>query len=242
MSNVSMSDDALRNRPEPAWRSRADGAEAREDASADRTSRVGGVWRRWLGALETDAEAVLGAALAYDSLPAQARNAWLDALDTDVGDLGVPALALYAPLLSVEADAARRARMEAAVASAPEGAATQPVTTRALRGVGPDGTHACIVASPLYLAFVQVLWCLYRPSAGIISVRHDPIRHVSDVTDLGEVDGISVVPVSLDVVVEELAHAIVADQREQRPPDSALASFADLFGPAMAIVEDVAAP
>ena len=219
-----------------------DGAEARRDASAERPSRAGGVWRRWLRALATDAEAALGAALAYESLPAQSRDAWLDALDTDVSDLGVPALALYAPLLSVEADEARRARMEAAVASAQEGAATQPVTARALRGVGADGTHACIVASPLYLAFVQVLWCRYRPGVGILSVRHDPIRHVNDVADLCEVNGISVAPVSLHVVVEELAHAILADQREQRPPDGALASFADLFGPAMVLGGDVAAP
>ena len=37
----------------------------------------------------------------------------------------------------------------------------------------------------------------------------------------------------LRVVVEELAHAILADKREHRTTPSALASFAHLFGPTL---------
>jgi hypothetical protein len=239
-SNISMSEDADSNHPEVTLRSVAE-AEDREGPLVPSDSRVDGVWRSWLARLATDAEAALGAALAYESLPADARDAWLDALEADVRHLEVPSLALYAPLLSVEADASRRARMESAVASAPATAAVETVTARALRGVAPGGIHACIVAVPLYLAFVQVLWCRYRPGAGMLSVRHDPIRHVRDVADLGEVDGIVVGPAPLHLVVEELAHAILADQREKRPPSAALASFAHLFDATLITVEYVAA-
>jgi hypothetical protein len=73
--------------------------------------RVLGAWRSWLSALASDAEAALAAAMAYSSLGDDARNAWLDALEADAAAVDVPKIALYAPLLAVEADAARRARM-----------------------------------------------------------------------------------------------------------------------------------
>src|SRR6202158_4799312 len=68
---------------------------------------VRSAWRSWLSALATDAEAAMAAALAYESLPAEGRDAWLDALDGDAADLHVPIVALYAPLLAVEMDCAR---------------------------------------------------------------------------------------------------------------------------------------
>jgi hypothetical protein len=237
-----MSDDAAGNQSVVTPGSGVAAAEDRQRPSFPSDARLDRAWRRWLARLATDAEAALGAALAYESLSAGARDAWIEALEADMRDLEVPALALYAPLLSVEADASRRARMESALASAPEGAAIERVAAHALRGVAPDGTHACIVAAPLYLAFVQVLWCRYRPRAGVLSVRHDPIRHVRNVADLGEVDGIAVEPAPLHLVVEELAHAILADQRGKRPPSAALASFIHLFDSTSTVVEDVAAP
>lgn len=196
-------------------------------------------WRTWLAALATDAEAAVAAALAYESLPAGARDAWLDALVEDVRQVDVPAVAIYAPLLSVETDARRRARMESAVASAPEGFARQTEAARSLRGVALDGTHACIVVAPLYLSFVHVMWCRYRPDVGLISLRHDPIRHRKHLTDLDDVDGIDVEPTPLHMVVEELAHAIVADRRDNRSPPVELAAFAYLFGPESTLVDDV---
>ena len=65
----------------------------------------------WLAALAKDASAATAAALAYQSLPADGRDAWLDALDADAADVGVPKVALYAPLLGVEQDEGRRARI-----------------------------------------------------------------------------------------------------------------------------------
>jgi hypothetical protein len=64
-------------------------------------------------------------------------------------------------------------------------------------------------------------------------VRHEPLRHAGDLRVVREVDGVPVEPTPLRVVVEELAHAILADKREQRTTPAALASFAHLFGPSL---------
>jgi hypothetical protein len=71
-------------------------------------------WREWLAALATDADSALAAAHVYEQLEPEGRDAWLDALEEDGPQLQVPPVALYAPLLSVETDPARRARIELA--------------------------------------------------------------------------------------------------------------------------------
>jgi hypothetical protein len=207
---------------------------AREEARGEPPSegRVRSAWRSWLSALASDAEAAMAAALAYESLPPDARDAWLDALEADESMIDVPAVALYAPLLAVESDdAGRRARIEAAIAAAPKGPDLGLRGPWALRGVGDDGTHACVIAAPLYLQFVQVLSCRYTPAGGFVAVRHDPLRHEEDVAKLRELDGVTIEPTPLRIVVEELAHAILADKREHRASPTALASFAHLFAP-----------
>jgi hypothetical protein len=194
-------------------------------------ARVRSAWRSWLSALATDAEAAMAAALAYESLPPEARDAWLDVLDGDAATLAVPPMALYAPLLAVESDGDRRARMEAAIAADPEADVVPACTVRALHGVACDGTHACVIVAPLYLDFVQVLSCRYTPTGGFVAVKHDPLRNASDLEPVEDVDGVAVEPTPLRVVVEELAHAILADKRGHRHTPSALASFAHLFAP-----------
>jgi len=191
---------------------------------------VHAAWRSWLSALATDAEAAAAAALAYESLSAEARHAWLDALALDRSKLDVPAVALYAPLLAVEADAARRARIEAAIAADPHPCA-RPGGAKALHGVAADGMHACVLVVPLYLDFVQVLRCRYTPSQGFVSACNDPLRHSGDLATVREVDGVAVEPTPLGVVVEGLAYAILADKRQDRPPPQALASVVHLFVP-----------
>src|SRR6478672_10758463 len=78
-----------------------DGESAEIAVAAPFEPRARAAWQSWLSALATDAEAALAAALAYDSLDEEGREAWLDVLEQDAPALGVPALALYAPLLSV---------------------------------------------------------------------------------------------------------------------------------------------
>src|ERR1700710_2691645 len=84
-------------------------------AASERVSsldpRTHAAWRTWLAALAKDADAVTAAALAYESLNPEGRVAWLDALDQDTPAVGVPTIALYAPLLGVEEDDERRARI-----------------------------------------------------------------------------------------------------------------------------------
>jgi hypothetical protein len=201
----------------------------RPDGSEDACVRS--AWRTWLSALATDSEAAVAAALAYESLPPEARNAWLDVLESDAATLPVPTVALYAPLLAVESDAARRGRMEAAIAADPGLTGAPACEPRALRGVACDGVHACVIVAPLYLDFVQVLSCRYTPDGGFVAVRHDPLRNAGDLEPMREVDGVAIEPTPLRVVVEELAHAILADKRGQRATPSALASFAYLFAP-----------
>jgi hypothetical protein len=201
-------------------------------------AHVQDAWRSWLSALATDAEAATAASMAYESLPPEGRDAWLDALASDSEALDVPALALYAPLLAVEPDGPRRMRIEAAIAS--DANACPPATTgpHALRGVGSDGTHACVLVAPLYLDFVQVLVCRYSPAKGVVTAKHQPLRNMGDLAPVVEVDGIAVEPTPLRVVIEELAHAILADRREHRESPPALASFAHLFAPDLEDSED----
>jgi hypothetical protein len=205
-------------------------AESRAEGGAD--NRVRSAWRSWLSALATDAEAAMAAALAYESLPEDARDAWLDALEADAPTLDVPPVALYAPLLAVESEPGpRRERIEAVITASSTALVAGGREPVALRGVGSDGAHACVIVAPLYLQFVQVLSCRYTPGGGFLTVQHDPMRHVDDVAPISDFDGVSIEPTPLRVVVEELAHAILADKREHRATPPALASFAHLFAP-----------
>jgi len=193
---------------------------------------VRAAWRTWLSALAADAEAAMAAALAYESLPHEARDAWLDALEADAPALDVPAVALYAPLLAVESEPGpRRARIEAAITSSPVPPVEHGYEPVALLGVGQDGTHACVIVAPLYLKFVQVLSCRYTPAGGFVAVKHDPMRHCDDIAPIVDFDGVPVEATPLRVVVEELAHAILADKRGHRETPAALASFVHLFAP-----------
>jgi hypothetical protein len=203
-----------------------------EEGAADGAEgHVRAAWRSWLSALAADPEAALAAALAYESLQQEARDAWLDALEADAPALQVPALALYAPLLAAEAEPGpRRARIEAALAGArlPARSPSQPV---AFRAVAPDGTHACAIALPLYLDFVQILRCRYTPAGGFVSAQLEPMRHVDDVPAAAFDGALALEATPLPVVVEELAHAILADKRQDRDVPLVLASFAHLFSP-----------
>lgn len=199
-------------------------------AASERVSsldpRTHAAWRTWLAALAKDAEAATAAALAYQSLPGDGRDAWLDALDADAPDVDVPKIALYAPLLAVEVDEARRARIARNLTGAPK-RSTPP---RALVG-WKGGERVCLIVSPLYLDFVELLLCRYDQDQGIREARHEWLVHKSEVaTCVREVGG-TMVEAPLPLVVEELAHAVVADRRAGRDAPSALMRYIDLFAP-----------
>ena len=188
-------------------------------------------WREWLGKLATDAEAALAAAMAYKELDAEGRSTWLDALQQDAASIPVPRIALYAPLLAVEVDAERRARIAAAMGDDVQAASPRAQAT-ALSGSGPGELRVAAVITPLYLDFVQVLACGYRTRSGFEWVRHDPIVVRDQAPRQGsELGGAVLEPAPLKALVDDLAHAVLAHTRSRREVPEALQVLADLFGP-----------
>ena len=190
--------------------------------------RILAAWRQWLSALATDAEAALAAAQVYGELAPDGRDAWLDALEEDGPKLGVPGVALYAPLLSVETDSGRLTRIREAMAK--EAMPVSRRTTRAMRGIHADRSRIAILVAPLYMDFVQVLSCRYSPHTGFDWVKYDPLRGAVDAPNPGfKIDGVSLETTPLKLVVEELALAILAQRRRGDEIPGTIALFADLF-------------
>lgn len=195
-------------------------------AAAD--PRFHAAWQEWLRALATDADAALAAAHVYRDLDGDARDALLSALTEDSRALCVPAVAIYAPLLAVESDPARRTRIEHAIGT-DVGADPARRRVRALRGIAPDGARVLALVSPLYLRFVDVLFCRYTDE-GFTWVRHDSLLDERDApADGSSVEGVAVEATPLTPVIEELAHAVLAQRRLGRELPPALHLFAHLF-------------
>jgi hypothetical protein len=194
-------------------------------------ARVLEAWCAWLRALATDAEAALSAAMAYKDLDGPSRDTWLSALEQDAEELSVPRIAVYAPLLAVESDPARRARITQAIG--PEDAAAAPrIRPRALRGATRPGEQVAAIVSPLYLEFVQVLACGYRTNEGFQWVRHDPIVKLDAAPRPGDVVmGAVLEATPLKSLIDDLAVAVLAHGRSGRELPEALRMFADLFAP-----------
>ena len=197
------------------------------DAATD--PRLLAAWQEWLKALATDADAAIAAAHVYRDLDEGARDAWLDALTEDSAAVAVPAVAMYAPLLAVEADPERRARMEQAI-GADVGSWPNTRRARALRGIAGDGARVLALVSPLYLRFVEVLWCRYHVDEGFAWVRHDSLLADADAPADGAAhDGVTLEATPLTPVIEELAHAVLAQRRHGRELPAPLHLFAHLF-------------
>ena len=192
--------------------------------------RLHEAWRAWLASLASDAEAALGAAHAYSDLDDAGRDAWLDALAEDVPRLDVPAVAVYAPLLAVESDPERRERIGLAIGEQSRDAFVQSGQTRTLRGLAGDRTRVAVLVSPFYLRFVRILTCRYSPDEGFVWGRYDPIVADDRAPMPGAViDGVPLEATPTKPVIEELAHAILAQRRRGEDPPNALYYFADLF-------------
>ena len=193
--------------------------------------RVVDAWCEWLVALASDAEAALAAAIAYRELSPAARDKWLTVLEQDAKRLEVPTIALYAPLLSVESDPARRQRIAQKIDPS-DAEATPRFAARGLAGIGADGTRVAVLVVPLYLDFTQVVACGYGKNSGFSWVRHDPIVLGERAPRSGDtVGGVCVESTPLKTLIDDLALAILAHRREGREIPEALRVFADMFGP-----------
>lgn len=200
---------------------------AAENRVSSPDPRAHAAWRTWLTKLATSAEAATAAALAYESLSDEGRVAWLDALDSDAPTVEVPKVALFAPLLAVEEDEGRRERIAKNVTDA----AKRSEPPRALVGRKKSGERVCLVVSPLYLDFVELLVCRYTPTHGVHEARSEWLVHKDEVTMTARELGVPVSDEPLPDVVEELAHAVLADRRAGRAAPDALMRYIDLFGP-----------
>jgi hypothetical protein len=190
--------------------------------------RILAAWREWLTALASDPEAAIAAAQVYGALSSDGRDAWLAALEEDAPKLGVPRVAIYAPLLSVESDPGRLELMRAAMSE--EAVPISPRSTVALRGLAPDRSRVVQLVAPLYASFVQVLTCRFTTTGGFSLVQLDPIRRISDAPKHGDVvESVTLELTPLHLVVEELALAILAQRRNGEELPSTMLRFADLF-------------
>jgi hypothetical protein len=199
--------------------------------------RFEAAWREWLGALATDADAALAASHVYRELDGDARDALLGALSEDSPTLRVPKVAIYAPLLAVESDPARRARIAHALGSV---APADHRDLRALHGIAHDGSRVLALVRPLYLSFVDVLLCRYAADDGFRWCRHEALVDEKGAPAAGvAIDGVTLEPTPLAPVVEELAHAVLAQRRQGRDLPPPLKLFTHLFD---ARVEDESPP
>jgi hypothetical protein len=193
-------------------------------------------WRAWLGALANDADAAQAAALAYAQLDASGRDAWIESLAQDAMEIGVPRIAVYAPLLAVEVDGTRRQRIQLAMGPDESQAAPRQAPCALVglgRGeLGRGELRVAVLIAPLYMDFVQVLACGYHVAEAFAWVRHDPIVSARSALRAGDrLDGIAVESSPLKGVVDELARTIVAHQRTHGELPAALRAFAHVFGP-----------
>lgn len=206
----------------------------RQPSADSEQERVRRVWRQWLGALATDSEAALAAALAYQQLDDQERDCWLEAVEADAERVGVPPVAVYAPLLAVEADSNRRERITRSVSRAAEaGWEEQPCPQHHRALWGGEGSHrVAVLIGPLYLDFVQIIACSYRPGECFEWVRHDPIAKLEQVPLPGCRIGDCVVhETPLQAAIDELAATVLAHRRTGRDFPEGLCALVDWFGP-----------
>jgi hypothetical protein len=193
--------------------------------------RLVDVWCSFLSRLATDAEAALAAAMAYRELDGAARDVWIAALEQDVVRVAVPRIAVYAPLLAVETDPKRRARVVAALGPV-QAEATPSSPAFALASRPESRTRVAAIVAPLYLDFVQVRACAYRSGEGFDWVKHDPIVERTRAPRPGDiVGGVVLEATPLGAAVDDLAITVVAHTRAGQPLPEALSVFADLFGP-----------
>ncbi|HEX2878465.1 MAG TPA: hypothetical protein VHO25_02900 [Polyangiaceae bacterium] len=204
----------------------------------DADARVLSAWRHWLGALATDADAAHAAAMAYKDLDGAGRDVWLDALARDTGDIDVPKIAVYAPLLAVEIDPERRQRIEGELSSANVPAFSGDRTPRrvqALQGVTRGSKlHVAAVIMPLYLDFVQVFACGYTPGVRFEWVRHDPIVATGTAPGVGANLADAILEAQpLKAVIDDLAITVLAHRRAGLELPSALEVLTELFAPCL---------
>jgi hypothetical protein len=236
MNELPLELDAARSAPMPVGGITTSGLTSdlsMDDVTMETDERLLSAWRQWLNALATDAEAAHAAAMAYKALDSSSREVWLEALSQDACELGVPKIAIYAPLLAVESDPSRCKKIEAAL-GASESAATSGISLHALSGVDRKGLRVAAIITPLYLDFVQVLACGYHPGQRFEWVRHDPILLLQKAPKAGSLLGdIRLERTPIKALIDELARTVLGHRRGGEELPAALEVLSDLFTPSL---------
>lgn len=211
------------------------------DLTTRQSTREESIWRQWLQSMASDSESALAAAMAYREMSGEQRTALLASLLESVAELGIPLVAVVAPLLAVEDDPERREHLESALLSVSEETFDSLPLARpqALWNVpnhwrmAHDSSERLLVfVLPLYLEFVQVLAVEVKNGA-LGNVRHDPILNREQAPQSGQLlDGLTLEDVPLSSAVDILAQCIVTSHRKQIPIPDAVRVMTDWLNPA----------
>jgi hypothetical protein len=200
-----------------------------DDATLAFDKRSSAVFRQWLSSMATDAEAALAAAMSYREMTPSGRDQWLAFLQGDVEGLDIPKIAIFAPLLSVEQDPARRLLLESLAFDE-----VQPGTSCAGRcalvGQKSNGERVYVLVCPLYLSFAQVLACGVHDGC-FVWVRHDPIVAHADAPKRGDLmQAVKLEGAAFGAALDELAATVLSHQRRGYTLPEAVYMLSDLLG------------
>lgn len=201
-----------------------------EDNGSDDVARA--AWSRWLRLLSHDEDAALGASLAFADLAAHDRDTWLDALDRELMSADHAAYA-YAPLLAVEEDPSRRARMLARLLR------RAPASREPVVHVAGRVPYRAIVALSVYVPYVAVVGIVFD-AQGVHEFVTEPLCHEEGIAErVASFVGQPSARWAFRDFVDELALSIIAHRRRGSPFPPGLADYSALFSvrdPSFALV------
>lgn len=208
----------------------------------------GSPFKAWLASLGRDGSAALAAGEVYGSLPADERNAWLDAVASDLASpsardvaegesVAASVAAAYAPLLAHEQDPGRRARILSEITKA--GLGEDVGRMRALMGAGRfsfERLPCQIVVLLRGLAFdlCEALICAITMGEDGEQIRAATYLGLASAVEAERVAQEMGAPCTLSPAdpreaTDVIAHGVWSDARAGREPRPDLAAAAHFF-------------
>ncbi len=199
-------------------------------------------FKTWLASLGRDGSAALAAGEVYGSLSPDERDAWLDAVASDLGPAGVAhrgVAAAYAPLLAHEEDPVRRERILGEISRA--GLGGEVGVMKAFMGAGRfsfERLPCSIIVLLRGLAFdlSEALVCAVTEEADGERIRAATYLGLASAVEAERVALEMGAPCTLSPVdpreaTDKIAHGIWSDARRGREPFADLTAAAHFFAP-----------